>query len=264
MATNDKSDTVTIDLKAIAGPAALILSALIIGLCMIISANILAGGGGLKVLSATTSSAVSSAAASAGTTIDTGSIMSTSIDNNAVLGDKTKAKVAVVEFSDFECPYCKSFQQTTMPSVQKDYIDTGKIVFVYRYFPLSFHEPAASIEAEAGECVHQMAGETAFYKIHDKMFSTTQGNGAGLTMDQLGTMAAGIGGINVADMKTCITNKQYQAKITADTNAAAAIGISGTPGFVVGKLASDGTVTGEYISGAQDYSVFQTAINKYL
>lgn len=106
---------------------------------------------------------------------------STSIDlgDDPVLGD-VKAKVAIVEFSDFECPYCQSFHTSTYPQIVSEYVDSGDVLYVYKDFPLSFHDPVATDEAVAAECVQELAGDEAFYSYASLIYENTKSNGEGL------------------------------------------------------------------------------------
>ena len=81
-----------------------------------------------------------------------------SIDDDPVLGDKN-APVTIVEFSDYECPFCKRHFDQTLPELIKNYIDTGKVKLVYRDFPLSFHDPMATKEAVAANCAREQGGD---------------------------------------------------------------------------------------------------------
>lgn len=103
-----------------------------------------------------------------------------SIDDDPIKGDKKKAKVALVEFSDFECPFCQKFHKETFPQIVKDYIDTDKIIYVYRDFPLSFHEPKASEAAIAASCVREVAGDDKYFEFSKLYYTNTKSNGEGL------------------------------------------------------------------------------------
>jgi len=92
-----------------------------------------------------------------------------SIDDDAILGDPN-APVTIIEFSDFECPFCQRFFSETLSQIQKEYIDTGKARLVYRDFPLSFH-PGAQPAAEAAECAK---AQGKFWEMHDLIFSKQQ------------------------------------------------------------------------------------------
>lgn len=105
-------------------------------------------------------------------TIDAWPTGSTSIDDDAVKGDKGKAQYAIVEFSDFECPFCQRHYQQTYPSIMSNYVDNGKSIYVFRDFPLSFH-PKARPAAVAANCVRDQKDDKGYFEMHDKIF----GNG---------------------------------------------------------------------------------------
>src|SRR3989338_7030937 len=91
------------------------------------------------------------------------------VDDDAVLGNKD-APVTIIEFSDYQCPFCRKFWTETLPSIQKKYIDTGKVKFVYRDLPLTSIHPSAQPAAEAANCVREKGGDEAYFKMHDKIF----------------------------------------------------------------------------------------------
>lgn len=187
----------------------------------------------------------------------------TSIDDDPILGNKDTAKVAIVEFSDYECPFCNKFRTESLGQIKKEYIDTGKVILVYRDLPLSFHNPAAEREAIAGECIQEQAGDKAYFQYHDKIFETSPGNGEGVDIDGLANIAVELG-LDGDKLKDCINNGEFKDEVKEDMAEADRIGINGTPGFVVGKLDEKGNVKGEIISGAQPFSSFQKVLDKYL
>ena len=186
----------------------------------------------------------------------------TSIDDDAILGNPD-AKVAIVEFSDYECPFCKRHYEQVEPELKKNYIDTGKVMFVYRDFPLSFHDPAATRLAYAAECARDQGNDDTYFKMHGKIFTTSPGNGAGIADDKLKSLATE-SGVNGDKMIDCIEDETFKDEVAKDMADASNAGINGTPGFVVGKIDSSGKVTGKLISGAQAYSVFEAAIKDAL
>lgn len=103
-----------------------------------------------------------------------------SLDDDPVMGDRRKAKVAIVEFSDFECPFCQKFHKDSYDTLIKDYVDTGKAVISFRDYPLPFHEPKASIAAETAQCVKEAKGDAAYFQFSKLYFEGTQANGKGL------------------------------------------------------------------------------------
>lgn len=176
---------------------------------------------------------------------------------------KNKAKIAIVEFSDYECPYCKSFHDNTLDQIIKNYVDTGDAIFVYRDFPLSFHEPAATTEAQAAQCVFKLAGDEKYYDFANLIYANTGTNGKGMSNDKLLELVDKVG-VNKGDFQKCVDSGEFKDEIKQDETDGGDAGINGTPGFIVGILDSEGNVDGEMVSGAQPYSVFQTAIEKQL
>ena len=176
------------------------------------------------------------------------------VDDDAVLGDKD-APVTIVEFSDYECPFCARFFQDTLPQLKKNYIDTGKVKMVYRDFPLSFH-PAAMPAAIAGECAREQAGDEAYYKVHDHVFANqgsipNQANAA----DYYGKLAKSFGVKDEAQLRKCIADEKYKAEANKDMQDGQKAGVSGTPGFIIGS---------QLLEGAQPYEAFVQAIEAEL
>ena len=185
-----------------------------------------------------------------------------SVDDDPVLGNKD-AKVTVIEFSDYECPFCKRHFDQVYPDLKKDYIDTGKIKLVFRDYPLPFHEPMATFEANAANCAREQGGDSAYFKFHDAIFNKTKSNGNGLTKDEVYQMATDLG-LNQANLKICADSLKYAEEIKKDLADGSAAGVSGTPSFFVGKSDPSGTITGNLIVGAQPYSAFQSVIDPLL
>lgn len=103
---------------------------------------------------------------------------STSIENDPIMGSKN-AKVAIVEFSDYECPFCQRHALDVGKQIQENLLG-DKVMWVYRDYPLGFHDPVATKEAMIAECVREQAGDEVYYKVHDYIFENTRTNGAGL------------------------------------------------------------------------------------
>lgn len=191
----------------------------------------------------------------------TKTVATASIGTSPVLGNPKTAKVAIVEWTDLECPFCKQFHDQTFKSIVKDYVDTGKAIFVVRNYPLDFHGEAALKEANAALCVREAAGDKAYFSFVEDVYATTGTNGKGMPDATLANLATKAGGTSLA---SCMDNKKFQSVIDTDLKDGNAAGISGTPGFVIGKLGGKGTVDGELISGAMPYSEFKKAIDAAL
>lgn len=102
-----------------------------------------------------------------------------SLDDDPVIGNKD-AGIAIVEVSDFECPFCQRFYNDSYKKIKEKYIDTGKMKLVFRDFPIPGHNPVATEAHVAANCAREQGGDEAYYKFHDAYFTSTQANGRGL------------------------------------------------------------------------------------
>lgn len=184
-----------------------------------------------------------------------------SVDDDPVLGD-SNAKLTMIEFVDFECPFCKRFFDETLPQIKKDYIDTGKMKLVMRDLPLAFHQNAHK-ESQAAECAREQGGDAAYFKFHDEIFKRTTSNGTGLALDQLPIIANAIG-LNGLTLQACLDSEKYKAEVDRDLADASAYGANGTPTFFIGKSDPSGTFTGTKLVGAQPFDSFKTIIDESL
>ncbi|NOS67417.1 MAG: DsbA family protein, partial [Candidatus Peribacteraceae bacterium] len=167
-----------------------------------------------------------------------------------------KAKVTVIEYSDFECPFCKR-HAPTMDQVLATYKNDVNIV--YRHFPLSFH-PNAQKLAEASECAAELGGNDGFWKYHDEVFNSTAPNAAQATPERFADIAKKIG-VNEAKFKQCIDSGKFAQYITDQEQEGITAGVQGTPGnFVI----NNETKESRDISGAVPFSSFQSIIDTML
>jgi len=167
------------------------------------------------------------------------------------------APVSLIEYSDFECPFCKRFHATA-----KEIVDAygGKVNWVYRHFPLAMHNPGAQKEAEASECVAQLGGNDAFWKFANAIYARTKSNGNGFPLDQLVPLGKEIG-LDEKQLKECIDAAKYALRVQEDLKEGIQIGITGTPANFL--LRND---TGEVILkvGAQPSDTIKPDIDKLL
>lgn len=184
-----------------------------------------------------------------------------SVDDDPVLGDKN-AKLTLIEFSDYECPFCKRSFDQLLPELKKNYIDTGKMKLVYRDLPLPFHQNAHK-EAEAAECARVQGGDSVYFKYHDQIFTKTTSNGTGLALDQLPVIAQSLG-LNISQFQQCLDSGKFKDEVDKDIADAGKVGANGTPTWFVGKTTSDGIIEGTKIVGAQPISSFQPTIDNLL
>jgi len=168
--------------------------------------------------------------------------------NLPVKGD-ANAPVTIVEFSDFECPFCGQFYTNALPEIISEYIDTGKAKLYYRHLPLDFH-PQARPAALASECANE---QDQFWAYHDLLFENNS-TIATANADKYVEWATGLG-MNADQFRACITTEKYAENVDGDTAAAAAAQASGTPTFYI---------NGQQLVGAQPFSAFKAVIDAEL
>lgn len=157
------------------------------------------------------------------------------------------APVVIVEYTDYQCPFCNRFSTTTFPELKKKYIDTGKVRFISRDYPLDFH-PHSLQAAQATRC----AGEqNRFWQVKEALMASS----AQLTPELITSLARDAG-VEKAQFQACMDAGKYQAEIKDGIAAANAIGINGTPSFLIGKV-SDGYLDGRIVIGAQPLGEFE-------
>lgn len=178
-----------------------------------------------------------------------------SIDDDPVKGD-VNAEVTIIEFSDFQCPFCARWARDTLPQIHEKYVKTGKVRFIFRDFPLNFH-PMAKPAALAAQCAHEQG---KFWQMHDKIFE----NQNSLSNENLLNWAKEIG-LNMSRFKDCFEKGKYNDEIDKDVQDGMSYGVRGTPSFIIGKtVRGSKTIKGEFVRGAQPYPAFEQVIEKYL
>ncbi|MBI5804161.1 DsbA family protein [Candidatus Pacearchaeota archaeon] len=179
-------------------------------------------------------------------------------DDDPVLGDKN-APVTIIEFSDYQCPFCRQFWTDTLPTLKEEYIDTGKVKLVYRDFPLSSIHPAATPAAEAANCAREIGGDVAYYKYHDKIFEEQNILDSGSPQGPV-TKTVQFGEVQLEqwaselgyNIEECLGSGKYVDEIQNDF---ADGGSLGTPTFFI---------NGNQLRGAQPFSAFKQVIDAEL
>jgi protein-disulfide isomerase len=165
--------------------------------------------------------------------------------SDIVLGS-ANAPVTIVEYTDFQCPYCKRFFDETQAKLITDYVKTNQARLVVRNFPLPFHANAQKA-AEAALCA---AAQNKYWEMHDMLFTKSQGDGTGLAVADLKQYAKTLK-LDTAKFNTCLDGGEKAAEVQAELQGGQALGVSGTPAFFV---------NGNLLLGAQPFAAFQTAI----
>ncbi len=173
-----------------------------------------------------------------------------------VLGNPD-ATVTLIEYSDFECPFCKRFHVTAKKLLEAY---DGRVNWVYRHFPLNFHNPGAQKQAEASECAAEFGGNDAFWRYTDTIYERTTSNGRGFPIDALVPLAEEQG-LDAAAFRECLDSERYAARVREDLTEGSSIGITGTPGNV---LLNNRTGEVRLISGAVPLATLRTAVDQLL
>ena len=167
---------------------------------------------------------------------------------------RSDAPITIVEFTDYQCPYCRRFQSEDWKRLKRKYVDSGKVRFIVRDLPLEFHS-AARPAAEVAHC----AGEQGkFWPMHEALLrNSTQLNDSyvvGLEREM---------GLDVPRLSACVVAARYESAIARNAAEAASLGIHGTPAFVIGRT-SEGELDGMRIVGALPFEKFAAYLDRLL
>lgn len=167
------------------------------------------------------------------------------------------AKVAIIEYADFQCPFCRRFESQIYPTIRDSYIKTGKLKYYHRDMPLVFHQGAMP----AARAVHCASEQGKFWEMHDALLGDT----ASLTPADIDDKAGKLG-LNVPDLDKCIASNRFADIIQRGINEASAMQVSGTPTFIIGTLDANGNVVSvkKTVVGASPFEAFKNAIDPLL
>ena len=242
--TKYANDVVEVNLDTFAIPIAIIVAGIIIAVALFITSK--------ANKDADTDTAAPTAAEQGAPEVPEGDF-TVSLGDSPYLGDKSKAKIAIVEYSDFGCGYCKRHATEVYPELKSKFVDTGEVVYVFKSFPLS--DSGVSYNAAvAMHCVAKYVDGNKAAEFHTNAFNFTTDADI-----RAGALAVGVDG---GKFDACIAGSEAKAAVEAEKAEGSAASITGTPGFVVGKI-SDGKVTGPLVRGAYPFSSFETIIKGF-
>jgi protein-disulfide isomerase len=174
----------------------------------------------------------------------------------ATLGTGT-APVTIVEFTDYQCPFCAHHAREILPRLKRDYIDHGKVRYVVRDLPLPMH-PWAPRAAQAARCAG-LQGGAQYWRFHDVLFTTQDS-----VSDSSFTPIARQLGLDAGRFSQCLQSDVAANHVKKDLQDAEKVGLRETPSFVIGPTSSTGMVTGKVLRGALPYEQFAAAIDAAL
>lgn len=170
-----------------------------------------------------------------------------SVGNYPIKGD-SKAKVTVIEFADFRCPFCEQWFKNIEPNLIKDYVDTGKVKFAFRNY--AFLGPSSTLAANAGECANEQG---KFWDFHDYMYQNQpdESDTSMYTIDNLSQIAGNLG-MDQAQFQSCLSSKKYDKNVSKDLSEGQTAGVSGTPTTFINGVAIVGAVPYDQLKQAID------------
>ena len=175
-----------------------------------------------------------------------------SLELAALKGD-ANAPVAIIAYSDFQCPYCRVFARTIWPELQRELISTGLAQFAFRHLPLDTIHPYARRIGAVAECARQLG---KFWEFHDAAFERQKE----LATVDLGDLAASIG-LQKPAVAECLGKNGAIDSVKRDSDEAASLGVRGTPTFFIGRVEPNGRVrVTQRLVGAQAVDSFRTAV----
>jgi protein-disulfide isomerase len=170
---------------------------------------------------------------------------------------RADARVVVVEFSDFQCPFCARHARETQPEIRREYVDTGDVRYVFAHYPLERLHPNAQKAGEAAACAD---AQGRFWEMHDRLFA----NLTALAPAALLEHGAAVG-LDTARLRSCLEGGEMVAKVRADQDAGARAGITGTPAFFLGFPAPSGKIrVVQRIAGARPFAEWKTTLDGLL
>lgn len=166
------------------------------------------------------------------------------------------AKVVLIEMTDFQCPFCARHVKNVMPKIEKEYVETGKLKYVVRDFPLGFHKQAQ----KASEAAHCAGEEGKYWEMYDLLFE----NQKALGLDQLAEYAKQLQ-LDGAAFNACLESDRYAGKINESIKVGSKAGVRGTPTIFLGLAEADGKVkVVKRLRGALAFAIFQQNIDEVL
>jgi len=171
------------------------------------------------------------------------------IDRNSI--GNPEAVVVLQGWEDFPCPACASWNQTVKPRLLDDYIKTGKARLEYHYFPLSQHEPGASVSAQAAECA---ADQGAFWPMHDKLFAGQNSGAAAFSAERMITYAEDLG-LDSRVFTQCLTGQEHFQAVQASLSQATSLGLNSTPSLLINN---------QLVDNPMDYAAVSAEIDRLL
>ncbi|MGI9895599.1 thioredoxin domain-containing protein [Vibrio natriegens] len=174
-------------------------------------------------------------------------------DGNLPVLGSAEAKIAIIEFSDFQCPYCKRFTDNAFKQIKENFIDTGKVQYVARDFPLNFH-PQAMPAAIVATCSFK---QDSYWPMRDMLYTNAKQLG-----DEFYQKAATDLSLDMQAFTDCLKDQSVADKVEGDLTLGKSLGVRGTPSFLIGRVENGELIEPQIVVGAQRYPAFESILNE--
>ncbi|MBD3280048.1 thioredoxin domain-containing protein [Candidatus Dojkabacteria bacterium] len=256
----EDQDVIILDLKSLLTPLSILVSTLFLAIIIIvgfysINETLKDLDGVSKEKNEEIAGEETGQEAEGQTALTNGDEVSTMVSEDTPMAGDDGAEVAIVEYADYGCGYCGRHASETLDQILNGYTENGDAAYYFKSFAIF-----TPLNSAGAYCANKLGGDDKFLEFHKELFAQEQVTGE---ESQVLEVAANVD-LDENKFKECLNSDEAGEQTDADYQEAVDLGIGGTPGFVVGKLKDDGTVEGEFISGAQPYSYFEEVISKYL
>lgn len=186
---------------------------------------------------------------------DDGQIYEIEIDENDPYEGSLDAPVTIVEFSDYECPFCARHYSQSYENIKNEYVDKGLVRTVFKDLPLESIHPNATGAAVIAECAYDQGGNEAYFKVHNRIFDNALAKTGTLTKENIYEWVSDIDGLNMDELKACGDSNATIDRVTKDLIQSSELGINGTPAIFI---------NGQFFNGAYPYEQLKQAIDAEL
>lgn len=184
-----------------------------------------------------------------------GQITEIQIDANDPFLGEEDAPVTIVEFSDFECPFCAKHYSQSFENIKTEYIDKGLVKLVFKDLPIEAIHPNAVNAAVIAECAYDQGGNDMYFAVHNKIFDNMAARTDTLAKENVYRWIADIDGLNIDEVKACTDEARTIERVNKDVIQAGELGVNGTPAVFV---------NGIFFNGAVPYTKIKTTIDAEL
>jgi len=178
-----------------------------------------------------------------------------SLDDDEVMGS-AEATVAIIEFSDFQCPFCSRFHAQTFPKIKETYIDTGKVQYIFRDFPLMQIHPLARVASVAANCGGRQG---KYWEMHHALFENQKRLGPELYKELAQNLS-----LDLAKFEACLQDPAEEQEVDKDLAYGQSVGVRGTPHYFLGRIEGGDLVDVKRVNGAQAYPAFASILDELL